>query len=65
MKKITLNGKKIRKINDLLISLVKPSLSRNFCQKRVRANFRNLHTVFTEVSLQFDKNPTVFETLNM
>ena len=49
MKKITLNGKKIRKINDLLISLVKPSLSRNFCQKRVRANFRNFHTVYCGV----------------
>ena len=27
----------------LLLSLVKLVLSRNFCQKRVRVNFRNLH----------------------
>ena len=37
--------KKIRQINCLVISLVKLLLSRNFCQKRVRVNFRNFHTV--------------------
>ena len=30
----------------LVISLVKPLLSRNFCQKCVRVNFRNFHTVW-------------------
>ena len=29
----------------LVISLVKELLARNFCQKRVRVNFRNFHTV--------------------
>ena len=37
--------KKIRQINYLVISLVKPLLSRNFCQKSVRENFRNFHTL--------------------
>ena len=36
----SLTEKKIRQINYLVISLVKPLLSRNFCQKRV---FRNFH----------------------
>ena len=36
---------KIRQINYLVNSLVKPLLSRNFCQKNVRVNFRNFHTV--------------------
>ena len=30
-------------------NLVKPLLSRNFCQKCVRENFRNFHTVHSEV----------------
>ena len=29
----------------LVISLVKPLFSRNFCEKRVRENFRNFHSV--------------------
>ena len=37
--------RKNRQINSLAISLVKPLLSRNFCQKNVRVNFRNFHTV--------------------
>ena len=36
--------KKFRQINSL-VTLVKPLLSRNFCQKCVRENFRNFHTV--------------------
>ena len=40
--------KKIRQINYLEISLVKTLLSRNFCQKWVRVNFRNFHTVLWE-----------------
>ena len=43
--KFTLTVKKFRQINYLVILLVKPLLSRKFCQKRVRANFRNFHTV--------------------
>ena len=37
--------KKCRQINYLVISLVKPLLSRNFCKKSVRENFCNFHTV--------------------
>ena len=33
-----------REINSLVISLVKPLLSRHFGQKSVRGNFRNFHT---------------------
>ena len=36
--------KKFREINLLVISLVKTLLSRNFCQKSVRENFRKFHT---------------------
>ena len=36
--------KKIRQINYLVISLVKPILSRTFFQKCVKVNFRNFHT---------------------
>ena len=32
-------------INSLMIYLVNALLSRNFCQKRVKVNFRNFHTV--------------------
>ena len=37
--KFSLTEKKFRQINYLVISLVKPLLSRNFCQKSVRENF--------------------------
>ena len=47
LQKFTLTEKKFRQINYLVISLVKTLLSRNFCQKRVRVNFRNFHTVHT------------------
>ena len=40
-----ISPKKIRQINYLVILLIKPLLSRNFGQKRVRVNFRNFHTV--------------------
>ena len=43
--KFTLTEKIFRQINYLVISLVKTLLSRNFCQKRVRVNFHNFHTV--------------------
>ena len=35
-----------REISSLVTSLVKTLLSRNFCQKSVRVNFRNFHTVY-------------------
>ena len=35
--------KKFRQINNLVISLVKPLLSRNFCEKIVRENFHTAH----------------------
>ena len=43
MKNFTLTGKKIREISCLVISLVKPLLTRIFCQISVRVNFRNFH----------------------
>ena len=45
--KFSLTEKKFRQINYLVISLVKPLLSRNFCQKSVRENFCNFHTMDT------------------
>ena len=45
MKKILSPRKKFRQIDYLVISLVKPLISRNFCQKSLRVNFRNFHTV--------------------
>ena len=36
-------------INSLVTYLVKPLLSRNFCQKCLRENFRNFHTVHPEL----------------
>ena len=44
-RKFTLTEKIFREITYLVISLVKLLLSRNFCQKRVRVNCRNFHTV--------------------
>ena len=43
--KFSLTEKKFRQINYLVISLVKPLLSRNFCKESVRENFCNFHTV--------------------
>ena len=45
LRKFTLTEKIFRQITYLVISLVKLLLSRNFCQKCVRVNFRNFHTV--------------------
>ena len=42
---LTKKRKKIRQINSLVTYLVKPLLSRNICQKWVRENSRNFHTV--------------------
>ena len=44
--KISLTKKIFRQINSLVTYLlVKMLISRNFCQKSVRENFRNFHTV--------------------
>ena len=45
IQKFTLTEKIFRQINSLVTYLVKPLLSRNFCQKCVRENSRNFHTV--------------------
>ena len=45
LQKFSLTEKKFRQINYLVISLVKPLLSRNLCQKSVRVNFCNFYTV--------------------
>ena len=46
--------KKFRQTNYLVISLlVKPLLSRNVCQKCVRVNLRNFHTVRPSLFLNF------------
>ena len=45
LRKFTLTEKIFRQITYLVISLVKLLLSRNFCQKSVRENFCNFHTV--------------------
>ena len=44
-REILSHWKKIRQINYLVISLVKPLLSRNFCERIVRENLRNFNTV--------------------
>ena len=49
--KFSLTEEKFRQINCLVISLVKPLLSRNFCEKSVRENFCNFHTVFPNIRL--------------
>ena len=36
---------KLRQINSLVFSLVKTSISRNFCQRSVTVDFRNFHTM--------------------
>ena len=46
LQKFTLTENKFRQINYLVISLVNTLLSRNFCQKRVRVNFRNTVTLW-------------------
>ena len=40
-------------IKYLVILLVKPLLSRNFCWKRVRVNFRHFHTVLQQLLFFF------------
>ena len=47
--KSTLTEKIFRQINYLVISIVKPLLSRNFCEKSVRENFYNFHIVAEQI----------------
>ena len=51
--KFTLIEKIFRQIPYLVLSLVKTLLWRNFCQKSVRVNFRNFHTVLHNFSFFF------------
>ena len=44
--KFTLTGKIFRETNTLVKSLLKTLLSRKFCQKNVRVNLHNFHTVY-------------------
>ena len=46
--KFSLTGKINRQINSLVFWSIKTLFSRNFCQKSVRLNFRNFHTVCVE-----------------
>ena len=48
LRKFTLTEKIFHQITNLVISTVKLLLWRNFCQKSVRANFGNFHTVHGE-----------------
>ena len=45
-----------REINYLVILLVKTSFSRNFCQKSMRLNFRNFHSVCNATAVWKFKN---------
>ena len=45
-KKFPLTKKVFREINSLVTSIDKTLLSRNFCQKSVRENYNNFHTVY-------------------
>ena len=45
LREFSLTKKKFRQINSLATYLVKSLLSRNFCQKCLRENSRNFHTV--------------------
>ena len=47
LRKFSLTEIFFREINSLVIYILKTLLSRNFCQKSVRVNFRNFHTVGT------------------
>ena len=56
-------GKKIRQINYVVISFVNPLLSRNFCEKSVRVNFRNFHTVVWK-NAKFTLTEKIFRQIN-
>ena len=61
--KITFTEIFFRQINSLVISLVKQLFSQNFCQKNVRVNFHNFHTVFCGM-VTFDQNTSSSLKLN-
>ena len=58
--KITLIQKIFRQINYLAIYIAKTLLSRNFCQKSVRANFCNYHTVCPWLYMSFENCPWLY-----
>ena len=64
--KFSLTEKKFRQINYLVISLVKPLLSRNFCEKSVRENSGNFHTVAlrSEENEKFTLTKKIFRQIN-
>ena len=49
--KFGLTKKIFRQINSLVICLVKPLLSRNFCWKSVKLKFHNFHTVSNQMPI--------------
>ena len=49
-KKFSRTKKIFRQINSLVTYLVNQLLSRNFCQKWARENFRNFHNVVVEIT---------------
>ena len=52
-----------RQINSLVIYLLNALLSRNFCQKSVRVNFRNFHSVCTLCTKNY-KNANILKIRN-
>ena len=60
--KISFTKRKIREINYLAIYSIKTLLSRNFCQERVRVDFRNFHTMLLT---QLWKNQKFFRQINL
>ena len=60
--KFGLTEKIFRQINSLVICLVKPLLSRNFCQKIVRLKFYNFHTVPQSKNTMWNVQESTFFT---
>ena len=52
MKSLVSVEKIFRQINSLVIYLVNALLSRNFCQKSVRVNSHNFHTVLVQQKIR-------------
>ena len=62
--KFTLTEIFFRQINSLVIYLVNALLSRNFCQKSVRVNLRNFHTVTLWKNEKFTLTKIFFRQIN-
>ena len=64
--KISLTQNIFREINSLVTSLIKTLLSRNFCQKTLRVNFGNFHTVTHSVEkLEIHCHAIFFRQINL